>query len=159
VKDQPSTIWPFQTFTWADYKAHAGQVVSNPRIETLGPLATDGNGRLLVLGGKGESGSVPGASAITSYANNDGWFDDVSDGPVTVYLALKGKPVAVVPAWVICPPPDFAPHLTNVRDPEAISEGALERYSGDAHHTHARVPPARRRDCREYRGDRPSRSR
>jgi L-Lysine epsilon oxidase N-terminal len=66
VKDQPSRIWPFQTFTWADYKAHAGQVLSNPRIETLGTLATDGNGRLLVLGGKGESGSVPGASAITS---------------------------------------------------------------------------------------------
>jgi hypothetical protein len=30
VKDQPSTIWPFQTFTWADYKAHAGQVLSFP---------------------------------------------------------------------------------------------------------------------------------
>jgi hypothetical protein len=86
----------------------------NPRIETLGTLMTDSNGRLLVLGGKGESGSTPGASAITNYSNNDGWFDDVSDGPVTAYLALKGKPVAVVPAWVICPPPDFAPHLSNV---------------------------------------------
>lgn len=86
----------------------------SPAITTLGSILTDGDGRLLVLGGKGDSGSQPGASAIGDYANNDGWFDDVSDGPVTADVLIKGKAVTVLPAWVICPPPDFAPHLTSV---------------------------------------------
>lgn len=86
----------------------------SPEITTLGRLLTDGNGRLLVLGGSGETVSLPGAAPISDYANNDGWFDDVSDGPVTAHLEIKGKAVKVEPAWVICAPPDFAPHLTSV---------------------------------------------
>ena len=86
----------------------------SPEITTLGRLLTDADGRLLVLGGSGQSVSAPGAPAIHDYANNDGWFDDVSDGPVTAHLELKGKSVVVQPAWVLCGPPDFAPHLTSV---------------------------------------------
>jgi len=86
----------------------------SPEITTLGRLLTDGDGRLIVVGASGKTVSLPAAAPIGDYANNDGWFDDVSDGPVTVYIELKGKPVTVMPAWVICPPPDFAPHLTNV---------------------------------------------
>lgn len=86
----------------------------SPEILTLGRILTDGDGRLLVIGGSGLSVSRPGAPPIGDYANNDGWFDDVSDGPVTVHLELKGKVITVVPAWVICAPPDFAPHLANV---------------------------------------------
>jgi L-Lysine epsilon oxidase N-terminal/L-lysine epsilon oxidase C-terminal domain len=85
-----------------------------PAITTLGSILTDADGRLLVLGGRGDSGSQPGSAAIATYANNDGWFDDVSDGPVTAQLLIKGKAVTVVPAWVVCPPPDFAPQLTSV---------------------------------------------
>jgi hypothetical protein len=88
-------------------------------IESLGTLLTDEAGRLLVLGGQGKAVHLPNTpiqqyDIITSYANNDGWFDDVSDGPVTVYLELNRKEVSVIPAWVICAPPDFAPHLANV---------------------------------------------
>jgi hypothetical protein len=86
----------------------------NPSIETLGTLLTDSDGRLIVLGGHGDAGKRAGAADISGYANNDGWFDDVSDGPVTAQLLLGGKAVNVAPAWVICPPPDFAPHLTSV---------------------------------------------
>jgi hypothetical protein len=86
----------------------------SPKIDTLGTLLTDADGRLIVLGGKGIAGSQPGATPINHYSNNDGWFDDVSDGPVSAYLEIKGKPVHVAPAWVLCPPPDFAPHLTSV---------------------------------------------
>jgi hypothetical protein len=85
----------------------------SPEITTLGRLMTDGEGRLLVIGGSGKSVSIPGAPAISDYANNDGWFDDVSDGPVSAWLELKGRMVTVQPAWVICGPPDFAPHLPN----------------------------------------------
>src|SRR5215218_6137447 len=86
----------------------------SPEITTLGRLRTDSEGRLLVLGGSGKAVKLSTASNIGDYANNDKWFDDVSDGPVTAELQLKGQAVAVEPAWVICAPPDFAPHLTNI---------------------------------------------
>jgi len=48
----------------------------------LGELRTDEVGRLLVLGGRGCSGSFrPGLNPLT-FANNTGWHDDVGDGPV-----------------------------------------------------------------------------
>ena len=56
-------------------------------IETLGELKVtqqDKHNRLIVLGGFGNSGSYQqgfGQPVITHYAHNEGWFDDVSDGP------------------------------------------------------------------------------
>jgi L-Lysine epsilon oxidase N-terminal/L-lysine epsilon oxidase C-terminal domain len=79
----------------------------------LGEILTDGAGRLLVLGGRGRSGSVPPGVEIVEFANNDRWFDDVSDGPVSATVTLPGQyPVAVhEPAWVVVGPPDFAPGI------------------------------------------------
>jgi hypothetical protein len=84
-------------------------------IETLGELRTDRFGRLLVLGGFGHSGSLSEPPALTDYANNDGWWDDISDGPVraTVELAT-GEVVEVKPAWVIVAPPAYAPQIGNL---------------------------------------------
>ncbi len=50
------------------------------------------------------------AASLGNYANNDGWFDDVSDGPVRATVVLNGTTAALtaMPAGVICPPPDFA---------------------------------------------------
>lgn len=70
--------------------------------------------RLIVLGGKGKSGNINGDIAIT-FANNDGWYDDTSDGPVTATVKLNGKVIEVDPAWVICGPPDYAPMQKSVR--------------------------------------------
>jgi L-Lysine epsilon oxidase N-terminal/L-lysine epsilon oxidase C-terminal domain len=88
-------------------------------IETLGELRTDGMGRLLVLGGVGTSKSIPPGAPLPEYANNDGWFDDVSDGPVTAVLTLRSAngssaEVPVEGAWVLVGPPDFAPSVGNV---------------------------------------------
>jgi hypothetical protein len=81
----------------------------------LGQLRTDDVGRLLVLGGFGRSGSVLPDNPIRDYANNDGWFDDTSDGPVTATVALKrGGPVPVTGGWVLVAPPDFSPHTENL---------------------------------------------
>jgi hypothetical protein len=79
----------------------------------LGELRTDSAGRLLVLGGRGTSGSVPPGAPLNSFANNDRWHDDVADGPVRATVTLPGeKPVAVHgPAWVVVAPPDFAPEI------------------------------------------------
>jgi hypothetical protein len=79
----------------------------------LGELMTDSAGRLIVLGGRGLSASVPPGQPIGNFANNPLWHDDVSDGPVTAEIAFAGQPARKVDAsaWVIVAPPDFAPHI------------------------------------------------
>ena len=81
----------------------------------LGEARTDEAGRLLVLGGLGHSASVPAGQPLPTYANNDKWHDDSSDGPVTATVTLNGqsRPLPTLPSWVICPPPDFAPAITS----------------------------------------------
>jgi hypothetical protein len=81
----------------------------------LGDMRTDKEGRLLVLGGFGKSGS-PMNMSLMEFANNDGWYDDVSDGPVTASVKFKnnGHVVKAVGSWVICPAPKFAPPIDNV---------------------------------------------
>lgn len=81
----------------------------------LGEIRTDKQARLLVLGGFGNSAS-PANLPLTTFADNDGWHDDISDGPVNATVTFKhgGKKVDAVGAWVICPPPKFAPEIDNV---------------------------------------------
>jgi hypothetical protein len=81
----------------------------------LGDLLTDSAGRLIVLGGFGRSRS-PFGKPLVGFADNDGWCDDTSDGPVRATIRLKGsaETVEADPAWVIVAPPDFAPPIENV---------------------------------------------
>jgi len=91
-------------------------------IDYLGELRTDESGRLVVIGGKGRAASIaPNPRSLGSaddtyaFANNDSWLDDVSDGPVTATVTLRGAaPVAADGAWVLVGPPDFAPAVGNV---------------------------------------------
>lgn len=84
-------------------------------IDTLGALRTDGSGRLLVLGGYGHSGSVDETPALSDYANNDGWWDDTSDGFVRADVLLKsGETIAAKAAWVVVAPPAYAPQICNL---------------------------------------------
>jgi hypothetical protein len=84
-------------------------------IETLGTLRTDGAGRLLVLGGFGHSGSVRDPAALSDYANNDGWWDDISDGPVQASIRLaNGEVIEAKPAWALVAPPAYAPQIGNL---------------------------------------------
>ncbi|MFJ8713189.1 LodA/GoxA family CTQ-dependent oxidase [Streptomyces violaceus] len=90
----------------------------------LGELRTDDKGRLLVLGGSGHSGTTAAENPITHYANNDYWYDDVSDGPVAATVTLRGsgsgdgggtsRTLEARSAWVLVGPPDFSPHTTNL---------------------------------------------
>jgi hypothetical protein len=104
-------------------------------ITTLGEIRctqkADTN-RLLILGGFGNSGSMLGGFGnpkIETFANNDGWFDDVSDGPVNArfvgtVVAIDGRPIppiagavapAVIdPAWVIVGYPRYVPEALDV---------------------------------------------
>jgi hypothetical protein len=91
--------------------------------------------RLVVLGGYGNSGSMLsgfGQPSIQTYANNDGWFDDISDGPVMAQVAYNvlqkdpndpnkwvptgqtGTATVDVAAWVIVGYPRYAPQITDI---------------------------------------------
>ncbi|WP_298513842.1 LodA/GoxA family CTQ-dependent oxidase [uncultured Kordia sp.] len=80
----------------------------------LGEMRTDDKGRLIMLGGHGVSANVDGNIAVT-FANNEGWHDDMSDGPVTAEVTYDGLSLEVDPAWTICAPPDYAPMQKSVR--------------------------------------------
>lgn len=98
----------------------------------LGELKTDEAGRLIVLGGRGVSASYDGSKAVT-FANNEGWHDDTSDGPVTARVTYEGQELKVDPAWVVVAPPNYAPMQKSVRTmwdlmrDVAISAGLLPK--------------------------------
>jgi hypothetical protein len=92
----------------------------------LGDLKVDEHGRLLVLGGFGNSGSVIPDNPIGAdsgrddyWVNNDNWYDDISDGPVTAKVTLpNGDSIAIDQprdaAWVIVCPPKYAPGIYSI---------------------------------------------
>ena len=79
----------------------------------LGELRTDAEGRLIFLGGDGHSASRDGKPAVT-FANNDGWHDDVSDGPVRATVKYRGRTLEAAPAMVAVTPPNFGQGLFGV---------------------------------------------
>ncbi|HEY2876523.1 MAG TPA: LodA/GoxA family CTQ-dependent oxidase [Reyranella sp.] len=98
------------------------------KLDTLGQLRTDRDGRLVVLGGRGRacawyqpdgtpyplpSGEI--APGVLSDINEVGWFDDSADGPVSATLLFDdGSEQPVHGAWVATAPPSFAPQCSNV---------------------------------------------
>lgn len=111
-------------------------------IDTLGDLLTDDSGRLLVLGGHGNSGSYLfddefGQPRIDDYANNDGWFDDTSDGPVMARLVMFSPLVQRIryvdvehPAWVVCAYPAYVPEILDVVTmDDVIEDMAIRQFA------------------------------
>ena len=94
-----------------EYHFDTGRFAGTPVY--LGELRTDALGRLLVFGGYGHSASITGAPAET-FANNDGWHDDVSDGPVRATVTISGRTLEAEPAMVAITPPNFGPGLYGV---------------------------------------------
>ncbi len=80
----------------------------------LGELATDEAGRLLFLGGHGVSRAVTPEARPYTFANNDGWHDDVSDGPVGAVVEIDGRKLHAKQAWVVVAPPNYAPDLIGI---------------------------------------------
>jgi L-Lysine epsilon oxidase N-terminal/L-lysine epsilon oxidase C-terminal domain/Iron-containing redox enzyme len=100
----------------AQSEALEGRFLSKQEKIALGQLRTDEAGRLLVLGGSGDSDTVLPDNPLAHYANNDGWYDDTADGPVTVVITMKnGDRLRVLGrGWVIVAPPHFSPHTQSV---------------------------------------------
>lgn len=121
-------------------------------IDTLGELRAikqEKNLRLLVFGGHGRSGSYKtgfGQPVIQHYANNDGWFDDTSDGPVTAKVVFKvlkedGRDPSPntqkiqsvnvdVPAWCIVGYPRFVPQMMDIITMDDLVFDISVRYFG-----------------------------
>jgi hypothetical protein len=89
----------------------------------LGELRTDEEGRLVVLGGRGVSGTPFTGNTLTTFGNNDGWYDDTSDGPVTAEVSIGGRRIPVDAAWVVVAPPNYAPDIISL---QPMSEVMLE---------------------------------
>lgn len=86
----------------------------------LGEISTDAAGRLIVFGGHGVSASPSGSpvfdgKAPNPFANSDGWFDDIADGPVTAQVRIDGREIKVEGAWVVTAPPNYAPAIKGIR--------------------------------------------
>jgi L-Lysine epsilon oxidase N-terminal/L-lysine epsilon oxidase C-terminal domain len=86
----------------------------------LGDLATDNAGRLVVVAGKGLSGSPVGLPPVSTddddwFGNSSGWFDDIADGPVTATVRVDGRKIHCSNAWVASAPPNFAPDILGWR--------------------------------------------
>jgi hypothetical protein len=76
----------------------------------LGEILTDEHGHLLVLGGDGTSASPDNLPAYT-FANNDGWHDDVADGTIYASVTIGGETFEATPAMVAITPPNYGQGL------------------------------------------------
>lgn len=82
-------------------------------VTTLGAVRMTEQGELLVLGGYGNAGGPPGSN-IDTFAGADGWYDDVSDGPVSAEIETDDGAVVKLGAWVVTGAPKLAPELVNI---------------------------------------------
>lgn len=105
----------------------------------LGQLRTDEKGRLVVLGGRGLAATLPPFNPMGHFANNDGWYDDISDGPVRATVCLNGsaETFTAEPSMVAVVPPNYAPGLF---EPTTMYDVALDVYY---HKPNGPKPPAR----------------
>jgi L-lysine epsilon oxidase-like protein len=93
-------------------------------IDTLGQLETDGSGRLLVVAAYGRACAWYGEDdepyPLANDVDNDGWFDDTADGPVSAVVVLKDATTGQVNTeevhggWVVTTDPGYAPQTPNV---------------------------------------------
>jgi hypothetical protein len=79
----------------------------------LATLRTDDAGRLIVVGGPGTAGS-PANTKLELFSDNDGWYDSVSDGPVSATLRIGKVSHPVIPSWVMVTVPRYAPELYGI---------------------------------------------
>jgi hypothetical protein len=99
----------------AKYRFDSGKFVGKKVY--LGELRTDEQRHLIFLGGRGVSDTAFPNNTPYTFADNDGWYDDTSDGPVYAEVALRGqeKVLQADPAWVIVGPPNYAPDIISIQ--------------------------------------------
>lgn len=87
----------------------------------LGELRTDDAGRLIALGGRGHSAPLVDGAKADTFANNNDWHDDVSDGPVFARVTFgNGQSLDAEPGYLVVTPPNYAPGLFGVITMEEV---------------------------------------
>jgi hypothetical protein len=89
------------------------------QIKSLGEMTIEkSTGRLIVAGGYGLASAILSDGkppSLKDPIDNDGWFDDTSDGPVTAVIEFDdGSVVEAVHGWIVCTDPAYAPQTRNV---------------------------------------------
>lgn len=95
-----------------EYQFDGGRFMGDP--VPLGEVRTDDAGRLLMLGGFGHSASHPPNQQASTFANNDGWHDDTSDGTVRATVHVSSQEFEAEPAMVAVTPPNYGQGLYGV---------------------------------------------
>ncbi len=124
--------FPYMHFDYLDipdkgedvYAAPSGKLLGKSRtpkgITSLGNLDMDSEGRLIVAGGFGKAvgwrlDNIDQPVPIEGPVNNDQWFDDTSDGPVTAVVDFDdGTQTEVFGGWAVITDPSYAPQTLNV---------------------------------------------
>lgn len=93
----------------------------------LGECRTDEKGRLIVLGGFGNTGSVKN-QPLEFYDDNNYWYDDIADGYVkaSVKIRATGEKFEALDAWVICVPPKY---VVNMHPIITLYDTLLNKYA------------------------------
>ncbi len=100
ITPRPRTIFGENT-RGEEHSFDDGKFMDMDKRVYLGELRTDDKGRLIVLGGLGKAASFDGSLAI-DYGNNEGWHDDISDGPVTATVYFEGQTSLPIPlGWLL----------------------------------------------------------
>ena len=91
-----------------------GTILSSGDI-LLGECKTNEKGRLIVLGGFGNTASLKNQPPVL-YDDNDYWYDDIADGYVKarVKITATGEEMDAADAWVLCSPPRYVPELRTI---------------------------------------------
>jgi len=105
IKPGPCSVNRRNQIAKFDSGAFYGQAVY------LGEIHYSTAGRLVFLGGRGQSAPADPSIKLAGSTNNDGWHDDVCDGSVEATVWLGGRKIPVAPAWVVTAPPNYAPNL------------------------------------------------
>lgn len=112
------------------YRFDGGEFLGIP--VPLGEIRTDDMGRLIFLGGYGKSFSPFPFNPPTTFANNDNWCDDTSDGPVFATVTIGDQVFEPYPAWVLTAPPDYSPYVTGFVTLYDVIDQVMAKYRAQA---------------------------
>lgn len=104
------------------FPVYPSDAPANEQIASLGQMETDEFGRLIVIGAYGKASGFSGAGVydpnadLENAVNNDCWYDDTADGPVTATLVFIDGTTHTVEgsSWVVSSDPSYAPQIANV---------------------------------------------
>ena len=73
------------------------------------------------------SASFQAGTKPVTFANNDGWHDDTSDGPVRATVTLGNTAYVADPAWVVTAPPNYGPDIVT---PQTLYDVLYDTFAG-----------------------------